>query len=381
MKGLIQTVRNMFAVLDWPLLLLLLLMAMLGMATMYSAVGSTDWRFSEQLRNFIIAFVVMWAIAMCKPSFLMRLAPFVFVIGLILLFGVMFFGTTSKGATRWLDIGIGRIQPSEIMKIAAPLMLAWYFQLQARHGFRIRDLFVALILLMVPVALIIDQPDLGTALLVLASGLCVIYFAGFSFRILLPVTLLLLVLISSLVIYEDQICQPGVDWVLLHDYQKYRVCVLLNPGTDPLGKGFHTIQSMIAVGSGGVYGKGYLLGTQTHLDFIPERTTDFIFAVFAEEFGLYGSIALLVLYALLIMRGLTITVRATSHFGRLMAGSMSIMLFVYVFVNIGMVTGILPVVGVPLPFMSYGGTALMTLGVACGILMSVGASHHHLTDK
>ncbi len=210
-------------------------------------------------------------------------------------------------------------------------------------------------------------------MLVLASGFCVIYFAGFSFKLLVPVVLAVVLGLGTLIAYEDQLCQPDVDWVVLHDYQKYRVCVLLNPGTDPLGKGFHTIQSMIAVGSGGVYGKGYMQGTQTHLDFIPERTTDFIFAVFSEEFGLYGGVALLVLYALMVLRGLTITVRAPTQFGRLLAGAMSMMMFVYVFVNIGMVTGVLPVVGVPLPFMSYGGTALLTLGIACGLLMSIGA--------
>jgi rod shape determining protein RodA len=238
---------------------------------------------------------------------------------------------------------------------------------------RFWDFLVASLLLAIPAALIIEQPDLGTALLVLASGFCVIYFGGLSFKLLVPVVLVAAVGLGTLVTYEDQICQPDVDWVVLHDYQKYRVCVLLNPGTDPLGKGFHTIQSMIAVGSGGVYGKGYMQGTQSHLDFVPERTTDFIFAVFAEEFGLYGGVALLALYALLVLRGLSITVRAPTQFGRLMGGAMSMMMFVYVFVNVGMVTGVLPVVGVPLPFMSYGGTALITLGVACGLLMSIGS--------
>src|SRR5690606_20286978 len=207
--------------------------------------------------------------------------------------------------------------------------------------------------------------------LVFAAGFCVIYFGGLSFALLIPVVIIGVAGVATLVYFEKDICQPGVDWVVLHDYQKYRVCTLLDPSSDPLGKGFHTIQSMIAVGSGGVYGKGYMLGTQTHLDFIPERTTDFIFAVFAEEFGLYGGILLLVLYALIILRGLSITVIAPNQFTRLVAGSMSMMIFVYVFVNIGMVTGVLPVVGVPLPFMSYGGTALLTLGVACGLLMSV----------
>lgn len=371
MRFILTAVRRMLGSLDWPLLTLLVIMAVVGMATMHSAVGNTDWRFADQFRNFMIAFAVMWAVAMLHPTVIMRSAPYVYVFGLTLLLAVMFFGATSKGATRWLDLGFVRIQPSEMMKIAVPLMLAWYFQRYAASAMRIRDFLASGLLLLVPAALIIEQPDLGTALLVLASGFCVIYFGGLSFRLLVPVILLVVVSLGTLVYFEDQICQPDVDWVLLHDYQKYRVCVLLNPGSDPLGKGFHTIQSMIAVGSGGIYGKGYMQGTQSHLDFIPERTTDFIFAVYAEEFGLYGSIMLLVLYAMIVLRGLTITIRAPSQFGRLLAGAMSMMMFVYVFVNMGMVMGVLPVVGVPLPFMSYGGTALITLGIACGLLMSI----------
>ncbi|CAM5198658.1 Peptidoglycan glycosyltransferase MrdB OS=Castellaniella defragrans OX=75697 GN=mrdB PE=3 SV=1 [Castellaniella defragrans] len=373
MKLLVLAVRRMFAVLDWPLLALLVVMALVGMATMHSAVGNTDMRFSDQFRNFIIAFVVMWAVAILRPAVILKFAPYIYALGIALLVAVTLFGVTSKGATRWLDLGVVRIQPSEMMKIAVPLMLAWYFQRQSLNHIRVRDFFVAGVLLLVPAALIIDQPDLGTALLVLASGFCVMYFGGLSFKLLIPVVLVAAVGLGTLVTYEEQICQPDVSWVVLHDYQKYRVCVLLNPGTDPLGKGFHTIQSMIAVGSGGVYGKGYMQGTQSHLDFIPERTTDFIFAVFAEEFGLYGGVALLALYALLVLRGLSITVRAPTQFGRLLGGAMSMMMFVYVFVNIGMVTGVLPVVGVPLPFMSYGGTALITLGIACGLLMSIGS--------
>jgi rod shape determining protein RodA len=373
MKILVLAVRRMFAVLDWPLLALLVVMALVGMATMHSAVGNTDWRFADQLRNFLIAFVVMWCVALLRPTWVLKAAPYIYVLGIALLVAVMLFGVTSKGATRWLDVGVARVQPSEMMKIAVPLMLAWYFQRQSVNRIRIWDFLVASLLLAVPAALIIEQPDLGTALLVLASGFCVMYFGGLSFKLLVPVVLVAAVGLGTLVTYESRICQPDVDWVILHDYQKYRVCVLLNPGTDPLGKGFHTIQSMIAVGSGGVYGKGYMQGTQSHLDFVPERTTDFIFAVFAEEFGLYGGVALLALYALLVLRGLSITVRAPTQFGRLMGGAMSMMMFVYVFVNVGMVTGVLPVVGVPLPFMSYGGTALITLGVACGLLMSIGS--------
>jgi rod shape determining protein RodA len=355
---------------DWPLLLLLVLMTILGMTVMHSAVGGTDWRFADQSRNFLIAFVFMWVAAVMPPPMLMKIAPHVYVMGVVLLLGVEFFGETSKGATRWLDLGFVRIQPSEMLKISVPMMLAWYFH---RHQgtLRILDFIVAGVLLAVPFCLIVMQPDLGTALLVFASGFCVIYFGGLSFRLLAPIAVAVVVGLGTLVYYEKQICQPDVDWVVLHEYQKYRVCTLLDPSSDPLGKGFHTIQSMIAVGSGGLYGKGYMKGTQTHLDFIPERTTDFVFAVYAEEFGLYGGVMLLVLYGLLIARGLAIAARAHTQFGRLLAGSMSMMFFVYVFVNVGMVTGILPVVGVPLPFMSYGGTALLTLGAACGILMSI----------
>ncbi len=373
MKRLMQWVARAFMAFDWPLLIILVLMAMLGMTVMHSAVGGTDWRFADQFRNFLLAFAVMWVVALIPPPQLMRLAPYVYIVGVALLVAVELFGETSKGATRWLNMGFGRMQPSEISKIAVPMLLAWYFH---RHQGKIRflDFIVAGVLLLIPFALIVKQPDLGTAMLVFTAGFCVIYFGGLSFKLLAPAVIVGVLAVGTLVYYENQICQPDIDWVVLHDYQKHRVCTLLNPSSDPLGKGFHTIQSMIAIGSGGVYGKGYMQGTQSHLDFIPERTTDFIFAVFAEEFGLYGGISLLILYGLLILRGLAIAVRAHTQFGRLMAGSMAMMFFVYVFVNIGMVTGILPVVGVPLPFMSYGGTALLTLGIACGMLMSI--SHY-----
>ena len=370
MKRVLQWIVKALTVFDWPLLAILVLMAVLGMTVMHSAVGGTDWRFADQLRNFMLAFAAMWIVAMLPPPQLMRLSPLVYVVGVALLLGVEFFGETSKGATRWLDLGFGRIQPSEMLKIAAPMMLAWYFH---RHQGKLSflDFIVAAVLLLIPFALIVKQPDLGTALLVFTSGFCIIYFGGLSFKLLVPALVAAVLSVGTLVYYEEQICQPNVDWVVLHDYQKHRVCTLLDPSSDPLGKGFHTIQSMIAIGSGGVYGKGYMQGTQSHLDFIPERTTDFIFAVYAEEFGLYGGIMLLALYTLLIVRGLAIAAKAHTQFGRLMAGSMSMMFFVYVFVNVGMVMGILPVVGVPLPFMSYGGTALLTLGIACGMLMSI----------
>jgi rod shape determining protein RodA len=370
MKRLGMILLRVFTALDWPLLFILALFACLGLTVMHSAVGSMDGRFTEQSRNFLVALAAMWAVALLPQRQLMRAAVPFYVIGIVLLLGVQFAGETSKGATRWLNIGFTRIQPSEMMKIAVPLMLAWYFH---RHegAVRIRDFFVAGVLLAVPCGLIVLQPDLGTALLVFGAGFFVIYFAGLSFKLLIPAVLVGVIGIGALVYNEDHLCDPAVAWPGLHDYQKHRVCTLLDPSTDPLGKGFHTIQSMIAVGSGGLYGKGYMQGTQSHLDFIPERTTDFIYAVYAEEFGLYGGVAILVLYSLLIARGLAIAMGGATQFGRLLAGALTMMMFLYVFVNIGMVTGVLPVVGVPLPFMSYGGTALLTMGVACGILMSV----------
>lgn len=370
MKRLGAILARIFLAFDWPLLLILILFAALGLTVMYSAVGGTDGRFAGQSRNFLIAFLVMWVVALVPPPVLRRLALPFYIVGVVLLFGVEFFGDTTKGATRWLNLGFIRIQPSEMMKIAVPLMLAWYFQ-RNEGTVRVRDYFVAAAMLTAPFGLIVLQPDLGTALLVFGAGFFVIYFAGLSFKLLVPVVVAGVLAIGTLIYYEDMLCVPGVDWVVLHDYQKQRVCTLLNPSADPLGKGFHTIQSMIAVGSGGLYGKGFMDGTQTHLDFIPEQTTDFIFAVFAEEFGLFGGIAMLLLYLLLMARGLAIATHATTQFGRLVAGALTMMIFVYVFVNVGMVTGILPVVGVPLPFLSYGGTALLTMGIACGILMSI----------
>lgn len=370
MKRLLRWAGYALGAFDLPLLALLVLLALLGLVLMHSAVGGFDMRFSEQTRNYIVAFLFLWVAALVPPPVMVRLAPWVYLVGLALLLAVMLFGETSKGATRWLNIGFARIQPSEMMKIAVPLMLAWCFH-KSPSGVRLLDFFVAAILLLLPFGLIVSQPDLGTALLVFTAGFCVIYFAGLPFWMVIPAAVLVSTGLGALVYFQDYICDPEVSWVLLHDYQKYRICTMLDPSSDPLGKGFHTIQSMIAVGSGGIYGKGYMMGTQTHLDFIPERTTDFIFAVFAEEFGLYGGIMLLVLYLLLIIRSLAIAGAAKTQFGRLFAGAMAMMFFVYVFVNIGMVTGLLPVVGVPLPFMSYGGSALLTLGVACGMLMSI----------
>jgi rod shape determining protein RodA len=286
-----------------------------------------------------------------------------------LLLGVEFFGVTKKGATRWLNVGIV-IQPSEMLKIAMPLMLAWWFQ--KREGqLRPLDFGVAALLLLVPVGLVMKQPDLGTSLLILAAGLYVIFFAGLSWKLIAPVLVVGAVGIGALVASADAICQDGVKWPGLREYQKTRVCTLLDPSKDPLGKGFHILQGEIAIGSGGLTGKGFMQGTQTHLEFIPERTTDFVFAALSEEFGLLGVGALILGFLFLIFRGLWIAATGPTLFARLLAGAVTLSLFTYAFVNMGMVSGILPVVGVPLPFVSYGGTAMVTLGLGLGILMSV----------
>ena len=370
MKILFKFLLRVVTAFDWPLMIVLLLLGATGLLVMHSAVGGTDWRYADHLRNLLIGLGVMWVVAIVPFQYILKLAVPFYIVGVVLLLGVEFFGSTSKGATRWLNLGFIRIQPSEMLKIAVPLMLAWYFH-KRESSLRFYDFFVAGVLLIVPFILIVKQPDLGTALLVFGAGFCVIYFAGLSFKLLIPLLVAALVGIGGILVYQDDLCKEETDWVVLHTYQKNRVCTLLDPTNDPLGKGFHIIQSTIAVGSGGVYGKGYMSGTQTHLDFIPERTTDFIFAVFAEEFGLYGGVTLLVLYLLLIFRGLAIAIGAPTHARRLLAGALTMVLFVYVFVNIGMVTGLLPVVGVPLPLLSYGGTALVTIGIACGILMSI----------
>jgi rod shape determining protein RodA len=311
----------------------------------------------------------MFVVAQIPPQRLMTLAVPIYTVGILLLVAVAIFGITKKGARRWLNVGIV-IQPSEILKIAMPLMLAWWFQ--KREGqLRALDFLVAGLLLLVPVGLILRQPDLGTALLVLSTGLAVLFFAGLSWRLILPPAVLGLIGIILLVMFESQLCAEGVDWKVLHEYQRQRVCTLLDPERDPLGKGFHIIQGMIAIGSGGFWGKGFMQGTQTHLEFIPERTTDFIFAAFSEEFGLVGTLLLISGFFFLVFRGLVIAREAPTLFTRLLAGSISMIFFTYAFVNMGMVSGILPVVGVPLPFISYGGTAMVTLGLGLGILMSI----------
>jgi rod shape determining protein RodA len=368
-RAWLNRIRRLFVGFDKPLALFVFLLLSVGIVTLYSASLDVPSRVEEQLRNIVLTFVLMWAIANVPPQTLMRFAVPLYTFGVALLVAVALFGLTRKGAKRWINVGVV-IQPSEIMKIAMPLMLAWYYQ-RRESVIRWFDYLIGLILLGVPVGLIAKQPDLGTAVLVLAAGLFVIYFAGLSFKLIVPVLVAGSIAVGTVVINEDKICQPAVEWPMMHDYQKHRICTLLNPESDPLGQGFHTIQAVIAIGSGGTLGKGWLKGTQAHLDFIPEKHTDFIFAVFSEEFGLIGEIVLMLLYLAVIVRGLLVAANGATLFGRLIAGAVSMTLFTYAFVNMGMVSGILPVVGVPLPFMSYGGTALATLGIAIGIIMSV----------
>ena len=355
--------------LDTPLLVAMVLLTGAGLIAMYSSGYDGGTRFIDHIRNTCIAFAIMFSVAQIPPQRLMALAVPLYLAGIALLIAVAVFGITKKGARRWVDVGV-TIQPSEILKIAVPLMLAWWFQ--KREGqLRPLDFAVGGILVLLPVLLIMRQPDLGTALLVLAAGLSVVFFAGMSWWLVLPPLAGLVLGLILIVIFEPTLCAEGFDWPLLHDYQQQRICTLLDPTRDPLGKGFHILQGMIAIGAGGVSGAGFMQGTQSHLDFIPERTTDFIFAAFSEEFGLLGNVYLLGAYLFLIFRGLDIAMEAPTVFARMLAGSLTAIFFTYAFVNMGMVSGILPVVGVPLPFISYGGTAMVTLGLAMGMLMSV----------
>ena len=357
---------------DGPLAFAVFLLVCAGLLAMYSSGFDHGTRFRDHGRNMLIAGAIMFVVAQVPPQRLMSLAVPLYTLGVALLIAVALFGITKKGARRWVNVGVV-IQPSEIMKIGVPLMLAWWFQ--RREGqLRPLDFAVAGLLLMLPVGLIMKQPDLGTSLLVMAAGLSVIFFAGLPWKLIVPPVVVGLVGILLLVVFESQLCAPGVDWPGLHDYQQQRVCTLLDPTKDPLGKGFHIIQGMIAIGSGGLFGKGFMQGTQTHLEFIPERTTDFIFAAYSEEFGLLGNLFLLGAFLFLVLRCLAIALEAPTLFARLLAGAITMIFFTYAFVNMGMVSGILPVVGVPLPFISYGGTAMVTLGLALGMMMSIAKS-------
>jgi rod shape determining protein RodA len=358
MPHAIRRISHFFtAHVDGLLLGAVLLIMATGLAVLFSASNASLPRVSSQALNMLVALGVMWVFANIPPHYLMRLSLPVYVLGLVLLVGVALFGEVVNGARRWLNVGVTRIQPSELMKIAVPLMLAWYFD-RYEATLTLRNYAVAAILLLAPVALIARQPDLGTSVLILASGCYVLFLAGLSWRIIVGLGVAAAASLPFL-------------WSVLHDYQRQRILTLLDPTQDPLGTGYHTIQSTIAVGSGGLIGKGWMKGTQTHLDFIPERTTDFIFAVYSEEFGLFGNAVLLFLFLLVIARGIVITANAPTLFTRLLAGAVTLTFFTYAFVNMGMVSGILPVVGVPLPLISYGGTSLVTICLGFGILMSI----------
>ena len=342
---------------DTQLLVVLLLLMGVGLATIFSGSNQSVPRISSQVANIMVALGVMYIFANVPPHFLRRIALPLYVFGVLLLVCVALFGEIVNGARRWLYIGVTRIQPSELMKIAVPLMLAWYFD-RYEATLKLKNYIIAALLLIVPIGLIVRQPDLGTALLISAAGAYVLFLAGLSWRIIIGFGI------------AGAACLPFV-WGMMHDYQRQRILTLIDPTQDPLGTGYHTIQSTIAVGSGGLVGKGWLQGTQTHLDFIPERTTDFIFAVFSEEWGLFGNATLLLLFLLVIGRGIVITANAPTLFTRLFGGAITLTFFTYAFVNMGMVSGILPVVGVPLPLVSYGGTSLVTICLGLGILMSI----------
>ncbi|MGA7181666.1 MAG: rod shape-determining protein RodA [Thiobacillaceae bacterium] len=356
-------VRKVLRHLDGVLLAQIIILLMVSTAVVYSASGQSVDRLMGHLTNILAGLTVLLLVANIPPHILSKLGPPLYATGIVLLIGVAIFGEVRNGSRRWLNLGIGAIQPSELLKIALPLMLAWYFQ--RREGIlRHRDFLVAALLVVIPLLLILHQPDLGTAMLIVASGFYLLFFAGLSWKIIAG---------SAAAIGAFM----PVAWNMMHDYQRQRVLTLFDPTSDPLGAGYHIIQSTIAIGSGGFLGKGWMEGTQSRLDFIPERTTDFVFAVFGEEFGMLGAILLVSLYLGIVARGLLIASRGATLFSRLMAATISLNLFTYVFVNMGMVSGIVPVVGVPLPLMSYGGTAMVTLMIGFGILMSV-ATHRKL---
>ena len=343
---------------DWPLLLGLLALSAVGLITLYSSGGQDTALIWRQCIRLGIAFGLMFTIAQIPPHHIERWAPWIFGAGVMMLIGVLAVGTIGKGAQRWLDLGFFRFQPSEIMKLAVPMMIAWYLAENTLPPSR-RAIIITALIIAVPVGLIVKQPDLGTSLLIAMSGIFALLLAGISWRLVGGLSLL------------ASAFAPLVWFFGMHGYQRQRVLTFLNPESDPLGSGYHIIQSKIAIGSGGLYGKGWLNGTQSQLEFLPERSTDFIFAVFAEEFGFFGILVLLTIYLYIIARGLYIAAQAQDTFTRLLAGSLTLTFFVYLVVNIGMVSGMLPVVGLPLPLVSYGGTSMVTLMAAFGILMSI----------
>jgi rod shape determining protein RodA len=343
--------------LDKALFYALIALSVLSLAVIYSASGKSLTATGAHAVRLLLGFGVMIALAQVRPETLERWSPVVFGAGLALTLAVLALGVIGKGAQRWLSLGILRFQPSEIMKLAVPMMLAWFF---AREGLppRLWRVAVGLIVTFVPAAIIAKQPDLGTAALVFLGGVIVIFLAGLSWRVIIPIVVL-------------AAAATPFAWHFMHDYQRERIITLFDPQSDPLGRGYHTLQSMIAVGSGGFYGKGWLNSTQAHLDYLPESHTDFIFAVFAEEFGLIGSMLLVGLYTFVTARCLWIAYTAQDTYTRLVSGGLALAFFVHFFINMGMVVGILPVVGIPLPILSYGGTSIVTLMAAFGVLMGI----------
>jgi rod shape determining protein RodA len=350
---------------DPILFVALLLLTAAGLGILYSAGDGSIELVQKQGVRLGLAFLMMIIVAQIPQHQLYLWTPWFFVLGIILLVLVLTAGDVGKGAQRWLDVYVIKFQPSEMMKLVTPMMLAWYLSERPLPP-GMKSLAISAVLVLVPTMLIARQPDLGTSILVAAAGFFVVFLSGIRWRVLMGTLIALLAFVPIL-------------WNLMHDYQKQRVLTLLNPENDPLGSGYHIIQSKIAIGSGGIYGKGWLNGTQSQLDFLPERHTDFIFAVFSEEFGMMGAVVLLSLYAFIILRSLYIATRARDNFGRLLAGSLSLTFFVYLFVNVGMVSGILPVVGVPLPLVSYGGTSMVTLMIGFGILMSINSNKRLLS--
>ncbi|WP_058529536.1 rod shape-determining protein RodA [Legionella londiniensis] len=351
---------------DFVLAGLLILLIIVGLVILYSASNQNAGMLVRQGMRLGLAFAVMFVFAMIPPHKYKLWAPWIFGIGLTLLIAVMIIGKIGKGAQRWLELGFFRFQPSEIMKLAVPMMAAWYFD-RKPWPVDIKTLLVSAVIIFSPALLIAKQPDLGTALMVIAAGISVIFLAGIQTRIILFLILALGFTAPLL-------------WHMLHDYQKQRIITFLNPESDPLGAGYHIIQSKIAIGSGGAFGKGWLEGSQSHLNFLPEHATDFIFAVSGEEFGFVGSVIIIILIALISLQGLRIARQAQTGFTRLLAASLSMTFFISAFVNMGMVMGILPVVGIPLPLISYGGTAMVTFLASFGILMSI-STHRILFDN
>jgi len=348
--------------LDKPILLGLFILACFGLIILYSAAGQDLDIVFRQAVHVGMGFGVLVLLAQLRLQQMIRWIPWLYVGGVLLLMLVLIIGDISKGSQRWLDFGVVRFQPSEMMKIIVPLMVTWYLSDRPLPP-NFTRVIVSILIVAVPVLLIAKQPDLGTALLIGSSGMFVLFLAGLSWKIIFSV-------IAAM---------PVVGWLLwhvMHDYQRQRVLTLLDPENDPLGTGYHIIQSIIAIGSGGMYGKGWLNGTQSHLEFLPERTTDFIFAVYSEEFGLLGIILLLIVYLFIITRGIILASRAQGTFARLFSGGLIFTFFVYIFVNMGMVMGILPVVGLPLPLISYGGTSVVTLMAGFGLLMAVNSQRH-----